>query len=235
MAFARDHQRGGARAGGRASTCSSWTSRLSTSTWTRCAGWGIAALSGRSTGLTLHDRRPHLLRLRDQGQHRLEADARRASGVSTSRRSRCWRRAASIRSRWSARTRTCRWRCCGCWPARTCWSAASTWPPTGRDARGGGGHDPPGARVRAGRAALSLHQLRHGAAARDVARAKLARPWRRRSRGARGARRRMKKAHLLRWRPRPHARRTGSRLARGSPAPPRIGTFLISLPGCRSL
>ncbi len=39
--------------------------------------WGIEALHAAIDGLSLHDRRPHLLRLRDQGEHRLEADARR--------------------------------------------------------------------------------------------------------------------------------------------------------------
>ena len=39
----------------------------------------------------------------------------------------------------------------------------------------------------------------------------------------------MKKAHLLRWRPRPHAQRTGSTPRVRPRAPPRIWTFLISL------
>ena len=37
------------------------------------ASWGIDALHRAIDGLTLHDRRAHLLWLRDQGQHRLEA------------------------------------------------------------------------------------------------------------------------------------------------------------------
>ena len=37
--------------------------------------WGIAALERAARGPALQDRRAHLLRLRDQGQHRLEEDA----------------------------------------------------------------------------------------------------------------------------------------------------------------
>ena len=40
--------------------------------------WGVAALERAAAGPHMHDRRPHLLRLRHQGQHRLEGDARRA-------------------------------------------------------------------------------------------------------------------------------------------------------------
>ena len=40
--------------------------------------WGVAALERAAAGPCLHDRRPHLLRLRHQGQHRLEGDAGRA-------------------------------------------------------------------------------------------------------------------------------------------------------------
>ena len=39
--------------------------------------WGIKALETRRRGADLRHRRAHLLRLRHQGQHRLEADARR--------------------------------------------------------------------------------------------------------------------------------------------------------------
>ena len=39
--------------------------------------WGIEALHRAIAGLHLHHRRAHLLRLRHQGQHRLEGDARR--------------------------------------------------------------------------------------------------------------------------------------------------------------
>jgi 5-methyltetrahydropteroyltriglutamate--homocysteine methyltransferase len=45
---------------------------------------------------------------------------------STSRPFRCWRAAASIRSRSSARTHACRSRCSDCSTAKTCWSDAST-------------------------------------------------------------------------------------------------------------
>ena len=38
--------------------------------------WGIAALERAAQGLRLHDGRPHLLRLRHQGERRLEEDAR---------------------------------------------------------------------------------------------------------------------------------------------------------------
>ena len=41
------------------------------------ADWGVAALERAAQGLTLHDRRAHLLRLRHPGQHRLEEDAGR--------------------------------------------------------------------------------------------------------------------------------------------------------------
>ena len=56
------------------------------------ADWGVAALERAAQGLTLQDRRAHLLRLRHQGQPRLEGHAGRASGASTSRSSRRWRK-----------------------------------------------------------------------------------------------------------------------------------------------
>ncbi len=40
--------------------------------------WGVAALERAARGPQMHDRRSHLLRLRDQGQYGLEGDARRA-------------------------------------------------------------------------------------------------------------------------------------------------------------
>ena len=49
------------------------------------AGWGIEALHQAIEGVTCHHRGAHLLRLRHQGEHRLEGDARRASGGSTRR------------------------------------------------------------------------------------------------------------------------------------------------------
>ena len=72
------------------------------------AEWGVAALERAAEGLTLQDSGPHLLRLRHQGQRRLEGDARRRvapvrAGLPGAR-----ARAASTRSRSSASTRTCR-------------------------------------------------------------------------------------------------------------------------------
>ena len=72
------------------------------------AEWGVAALERAAEGLTLQDGGPHLLRLRHQGQRRLEGRRSATSGASTSRSSRRSRRAASTRSRSSATTRTCR-------------------------------------------------------------------------------------------------------------------------------
>src|SRR6185295_4038300 len=100
---------------------------------------------------------------------------------------------------------------------------------------------------------LLQHRARAEAAGHPAHRVLLARRRRRRSRSAgRGAgpgprprgvlarpvahllprlaadqpRRPLKKAHLRRWRPRPHAQRRGLRLACASRAPPRIWTFL---------
>ena len=70
--------------------------------------WGVAALERAAQGLAQHDGRAHLLRLRHQGQHRVEEDAGLASGASTSRRFRCSRNRGSTRSPSNARTRTCR-------------------------------------------------------------------------------------------------------------------------------
>ena len=67
--------------------------------------WGIDALHRAIAGPEVHDLRAHLLRLRHPGQPRLEEDPRRASGASTRRSSRRWRRAGSTRSRSSASTR----------------------------------------------------------------------------------------------------------------------------------
>ena len=41
------------------------------------AGWGVEALQPRHRRTQMHDGGPHLLRLRDQGQYRLEENARR--------------------------------------------------------------------------------------------------------------------------------------------------------------
>ena len=65
--------------------------------------WGIDALHRADRRPEVQDRRAHLLRLRHQGEPRLEGDARRASGASTRRSSRRSRRAASTRCRSSAR------------------------------------------------------------------------------------------------------------------------------------
>lgn len=53
---------------------SSMSPPSATSTWTS-QDWGIKALERAAEGPDLRDRRAHLLRLRHQGQHRLEADA----------------------------------------------------------------------------------------------------------------------------------------------------------------
>ena len=73
--------------------------------------WGIKALERAAEGPDLRHRRPHLLRLRHQGQYRLEADARAASGGSMRRSFRRSPKARSSRSRSNAATRRCRWTC----------------------------------------------------------------------------------------------------------------------------
>ena len=84
---------------------------------------GHQGAGARRGGPDLRHRRAHLLRLRHQGQHRLEGDARRANGGSTRRFSRRSTRARSSRSRSNAAIRRCRsicWRCSGtrsCRPA----------------------------------------------------------------------------------------------------------------------
>jgi 5-methyltetrahydropteroyltriglutamate--homocysteine methyltransferase len=62
----------------------------------------------------LRHRRAHLLRLRHQGQHRLEGRRSAASGGSTRRFSRRSPKARSSRSRSSAAIRRCRWICSRC-------------------------------------------------------------------------------------------------------------------------
>ena len=139
--------------------------------------WGIAALERAAQGLALHDRRPHLLRLRHQGQHRLEEDARRRVAAV-----RADVPAASPRSTIDQVSLEC----------------ANSHVPieligllAGKDVLVGAidvatdrvetaedvaGDDPGRAGARSRRAALPLHQLRDGAALpRDVARGKLAR------------------------------------------------------------
>ena len=66
------------------------------------AEWGVAALERAAAGADVQDGGPHLLRLRHQGQRRLEGRRSATSGASTSRSSRRSRRAASTRSRSSA-------------------------------------------------------------------------------------------------------------------------------------
>ena len=73
--------------------------------------WGIEALHRAIDGPALHHRRPHLLRLRHQGQYRLEGDARRRMAPVRGDLSRRLPAAASIRSRSSAATPACRWTC----------------------------------------------------------------------------------------------------------------------------
>ena len=51
--------------------------------------WGVRDARARRAGPRLHDRRPHLLRLRHQGQHRLEEDARRRVAAVRADVSRC--------------------------------------------------------------------------------------------------------------------------------------------------
>ena len=92
--------------------------------------WGIKALERAAEGPDLRHRRAHLLRLRHQGQHRLEADAGQPSGGSTRRSFRRSPRARSSRSRSNAAIRTCRWNCSGSSPARSCRPASSTLPAT---------------------------------------------------------------------------------------------------------
>ena len=67
----------------------------------------------------LHHRRAHLLRLRHQGQYRLEGDAGQPSGGSTRIFSRRSPKARSSRSRSSAAIRRCRWICWRCSRARS--------------------------------------------------------------------------------------------------------------------
>ena len=73
----------------------------------RSRSWGIAALHRAIEGRRLRHRRPHLLRLRHQGQHRLEGDARRRMAAIRGRFFRRSRTAASIRSRSNAATPAC--------------------------------------------------------------------------------------------------------------------------------
>ena len=70
--------------------------------------WGIDALHARHQGPEVHDRRAHLLRLRHQGQPRLEGDARRRVAPVRGDLPGAGEEPASTRCRWSASTRRCR-------------------------------------------------------------------------------------------------------------------------------
>ena len=94
--------------------------------------WGIAALERAARGPALQDRGAHLLRLRHQGQHRLEEDAGQRMAAVRGDVPAARALVASARCRSSARTRTCRIDLIA--PprrARTCWSGRSTSPPSG--------------------------------------------------------------------------------------------------------
>ena len=92
--------------------------------------WGIAALERAAQGLKCDDRGPHLLRLRHQGQHRLEEDP--GLGVAAVRADLSVAGAVLDRARFrsNAPTRTSRSSSSACLPGRTCWSGPSTWRPT---------------------------------------------------------------------------------------------------------
>ena len=137
--------------------------------------WGIAALHRAIDGPDLHHRRAYLLRLRNRGEHHLEAGPRRGvaavregvpraggqpdrSGVAGMRQFARPGRADGPAGRQGRAGRRDRRR-----------------HRPGGDGRGGGGDDRRRAALRAARAAVPLHQLRPGAAA--------PRRWRRRSCG----------------------------------------------------
>ena len=150
------------------------------------ADWGVRALRARARrGLTCTTARAHLLRLRHQGQHRLEG--RRWASE--------WRQyeqvfpalaasSASTRSASSASTRTCRPNLMALLDGKDVMvGVIDVASDHGRDARRGGRHHRPRAAVRAARAADRLHQLRPGADGP-------ARSQRRKTRGARAQARR---------------------------------------------
>ena len=161
-----------ARSRPRASTSSSSTSPRSTSTSTKSATGACGPSSARRRAL-MRDRRPHLLRLRDQGEHRLEDDARR--------------RMAAIRADVPAPRALV--------DRQVSLECANSHVPIeliglleGKDVLVGAIDVPPtasrrpedvaatirvGPALRAGRAALSVHELRMVPLAREVARGKL--------------------------------------------------------------
>ena len=84
-----DPQRGGARDRGTGVDVIQFDEPAFNVYFDEVSDWGMEALE-RARRASMQDRRAHLLRLRDQGQHRLEEDAR-ANGGSTNRPSRCSR------------------------------------------------------------------------------------------------------------------------------------------------
>ena len=83
LELARTHQRGGARAGGpRASTCIQLDEPAFNVYMDEVRDWGDRGARPRRRGPPLPHRRAHLLRLRHQGQYRVEEDAgRRVAAV----------------------------------------------------------------------------------------------------------------------------------------------------------
>ena len=126
--------------------------------------WGIAALERAAEGLDVHDRRAHLLRLRHQGQHRLEGDARRRVAPVRGDLPGAGARAASTRCRSSAATRKVPIELMQLLEGKDVLvgviDVASDEVETPEEVAD---DDRRGAEVRAERAALPLHQLRHGA------------------------------------------------------------------------
>ena len=86
----------------------------------RGLGLGHQGAGARRRGPDLRHRRAHLLRLRHQGQYRLEGDAGQPNGGSTRIFFRRSPKARSSRSRSNAAIRRCRWTCWRCSPARSC-------------------------------------------------------------------------------------------------------------------
>ena len=128
------------------------------------ADWGIAALRARDRGPDVQDRGAYLLRLRHQGQHRLEGDAGRRVAAIRGDVPGC-SRGSTHRPGFAGMPQlaACRSSCCACSRARTCWWARSTSRPTRSRRRRRWPRRSPRAEYRAARTAVSLHQLRHGA------------------------------------------------------------------------
>ena len=81
---------------------------------------GHQGAGARRARADLRHRGAHLLRLRHQGQYRLETDAGQPSGGNTKRRFRRSTRVRSSRSRSNAAIPRCRWNCLRCSRARWC-------------------------------------------------------------------------------------------------------------------